>query len=331
MICPQCGKEASGHFCSECGARLSDTPPAEVASPGGQATAPQAPAAQAPVAPPLAPSPQPGPPPTPIAAKEEGPLCPVCCGAVLQVTQLKGALGLGHHPAMLCPRCGATLVQHKDDAARFELTATRQATLPNWRTYAHQTLTVGEWHRIAHGGASDAKQQESDLAEAMTELREGRIRLQPAAGCPILLKGGEQALFVLGGVSLHEPRSVTRGAYGGPSIHVAKGLTIRTGAFQAQSHEELKEIDSGTLVLTSKRLCFSGRLRSLEVDLRKLISVDAYSDAVAIRRSGKEKTEFFFGLDHHSYTFTVQGRHYTEPMSGLILKYAIEGLLAQTG
>ena len=180
MICPQCGNEASGHFCSECGARLSDTPPAEVASPSAKATAPQAPAAQAPVAPPPAPSPQPGPPPTPVAAKQEGPLCPVCCGAVLQVTQVKGTLGLGHHPAMLCPRCGATLVQHKDDPARFELTATRQATLPNWRTYAHQTLTVGEWQRIAHGGASDAKQQESDLAEAMSRAARGPHA--PAAG-----------------------------------------------------------------------------------------------------------------------------------------------------
>jgi hypothetical protein len=331
VICPQCGKEASGHFCSECGARLTDSPPAEVTSPTVQATVPQAPAAQAPVAPLAVPSPQAGPPPSPAPAEQDGLLCPVCCTAALQVTQVKGTLGLGHHPALLCPRCGATLVQHKDDPARFELTATGQATLPNWRTYAHQTLTVSEWHRIAHGGASDAKQQESDLAEALSKLREGRIRLQPADGCPILLKGGEQALFVLGGVSLHEPRSVTRGAYGGPSIHVAKGLTIRTGVFQAQSHEELKEIDSGVLVLTSKRLCFSGKLRSLDVDLPKLISVDPYSDAVAIRRSGKEKTEFFFGLDRHCYSFTAQGRRYSEPMSGLILTYAIEGLLAAAG
>ena len=133
---------------------------------------------------------------------------------------------------------------------------------------------------------------------------------------------------MLAGASLHEPRAVTRGAYGGPAIHVAKGLTLRVGGFQAQSHEELKEIDTGTLVLTTKRLCFAGRLRSLEVFLRKLISIDAYSDAVAIRRSSTEKTEFFFGLDRHSYTFTVQGRSYSEPMSGLIFKYAIEGLLA---
>ena len=165
----------------------------------------------------------------------------------------------------------------------------------------------------------------------MTELRQGKVHLQPQAASPILLKAGELTLFVLPGVSLHEPRSVTRGAYGGPSVHVAKGVTLRVGGFQAQSHEELKELDQGTLVLTTKRLCFSGALRSLEIDLRKLISVDAYSNAVAVRRSGKEKTEFFFGLDHHTYSFAVQDRRYTEPMSGLILKYAIEGLLAQAG
>ena len=105
---------------------------------------------------------------------------------------------------------------------------------------------------------------------------------------------------------------------------------LRVGGFQAQSHEELKQIDFGILVLTSKRLCFAGRLRSVEVPLARLISLDPYSDAVAIRRSGKEKTEFFFGLDHHGYHFTVQGRSYQEPMSGLILKYAIEGLLARS-
>jgi hypothetical protein len=165
----------------------------------------------------------------------------------------------------------------------------------------------------------------------MTELRAGQVHLQPQAAGPILLKAGESTLFVLADVSLHEPRSVTRGAYGGPSVHVAKGATLRVGGFQAQSHEDLKEIDLGKLVLTTRRLCFSGALRSLEIDLGKLISVDPYCDAVAIRRSGKEKTESFFGLDRHSYDFAVQGRHYSEPMSGLILKYAIDGLLAQAG
>jgi hypothetical protein len=221
------------------------------------------------------------------------------------------------------------LIDHGGQPQRFELTETRDRAAANWQRYKHATLTVAEWQRIAAGGLSDTEQAETDLAEAMSELRADRIRLEAATGSPILLHAGEQAVFVLPNLSLHEPRSVTRGAYGGPSIHVAKGLTLRVGGFQAQSHEELKAIDSGVLVLTTKRLCFAGRLRSIEVPLAKLISVDPYADAVAIRRSGKEKTEFFFGLDHHLYRFTIEGRSYTEPMSGLILKYAIEGLLAR--
>ena len=155
------------------------------------------------------------------------------------------------------------LIEHPGAPERLELSATRDAGVPNWQRYHKQRLTLAEWQRIASRGLSDAEQQESDRAEAMTELRTGRMRLQPADGCPILLKAGEEAVFVLAGASLHEPRAVTRGAYGGPSVHVAKGLTLRVGGFQAQSHDELKEIDTGTLVLTTKRLCFAGRLRSL--------------------------------------------------------------------
>jgi Zn-finger nucleic acid-binding protein len=261
------------------------------------------------------------PPPAPSSAA----LCPVCRAGTLTSSEHKGLLHTAHE--VVCDRCGAVLVDHGGQPQRFELTKTRNPAEPNWQRYKHKALTVAEWHRIAAGGLADAELAEADLAEAMSELRCGRIRLQAAANPPILLHAGEQAVFVLADISLHEPRAVTRGAYGGPSIHVARGLTLRVGGFQAQSHEELKAIDSGTLVLTSKRLCYAGRLRAIEVALAKLISVDPYSDAVAIRRSGKEK--IFFGLDHHLYRFTIEGRSYQEPMSGLILKYAIEGLLAR--
>jgi len=42
---------------------------------------------------------------------------------------------------------------------------------------------------------------------------------------------------------------------------------------------------------------------------------------------GSERTKFIFGLDCPTYRFTVEERSYTEPFSGVILKYAIEGLL----
>jgi hypothetical protein len=248
---------------------------------------------------------------------------------VLHATEVNKLLRTQHE--LLCDRCGAVLVDRGGEPKRLELRATRNPLEPNWQRYKRQSLTPLEWQRIAAGGCSDAEQADADLADAMLELREGRASLPTPQNSSILLKPGEQALFVLASIGLQEPRSVRTGVYGGPAVHVAKGLTIRTDAFRAQSHEILKTIDDGVLVLTSTRLCFAGRLHSLEIDLSTLVSVYAYSDAVAIRRSGKEKTEFFFGLEHHTYTFTVRGRRFSEPMSGLILKYAIEGLLAQAG
>jgi hypothetical protein len=258
-------------------------------------------------------------------------LCPVCRQASLQATTVKGGLSGRHHPALLCPVCGATLVQDKGDASRFKLDKTHWPSLPAWKIYAHKMLSVGEWRRIAGGGDSDEEQADLDLHVALDRLRQGRVPITSGQEVPILLKAGERALFVCDGITLREPRSVTTGYYGGPSLHVAKGLTLRTGAFRTQSHEELKEIDRGKLVLTSKRLVFAGARRTVEAALPKLTAVEAYSDAIAIRRTGKAKTEVFLGLDRGAYTFTVEGRTHSEPFSGLILKYAIEGLLAQGG
>ena len=255
-------------------------------------------------------------------------LCPVCRQGSLVERQEKGFLGLGSKQELVCDRCGSVLVDRGGDTDHRELTETQQPGLPGWKTYAHQDLTMAEWTRIAHGGLSDQEQRDHDLADALTEMREGRITPPADVGdAPVLLKAGERLFFSLPGIVLREPRAVSRGVYGGPAIHIAKGLTIRTGAFQAQSHEELKDIDRGTLALTNKRLVFAGSTRSVETVLAKLISVDAYSDAVAIRREGKEKTEFYLGLDHGFYEFTVDGRSYREQFSGLMLKYMIEGLL----
>ena len=285
-------------------------------------------------APPPGPAPSQSPVETPAPARissapqAAGALCPVCRQDSLVERRETGFLGLGNKRELVCTRCGAVLVDKGGDTDHLELTETQQPDLPGWKTYAHQDLTMSEWTRIAHGNLSDKEQRDHDLADALTEMREGRISPPADVGdAPVMLKAGERLFFSLPGIILREPRSVSNGVYGGPSIHIAKGVTIRTGAFQAQSHEELEDIDQGTLVLTNKRLVFAGSKRSVETVLAKLISVDAYSDAVAIRREGKEKTEFYLGLDHGFYEFTVDGRSYREQFSGLMLKYMIEGLL----
>ena len=211
---------------------------------------------------------------------------------------------------------------------RFELSDTRNPAAEHWQRYQHQTLSSAEWQRIASGGLSNEAQSESDLVAAMTELQQGKVHLQPQAASPILLKAGELTLFVLPAVSLHEPRSVTRGAYGRPSVSVAKGLTLRVGGFQARATRSSRRSTAAC------SCCHQASLfpRSPALAGDELAQVDL--GRCLLRRSRypplwQREAEFFFGLDHHTYSFAVQDRRYTEPMSGLILKYAIEGLLAR--
>ncbi|MGO8685246.1 MAG: hypothetical protein ACLQUT_11815 [Thermoleophilia bacterium] len=347
MICPHCGSEASGNFCSTCGAPLTSpaartsapmtaaqTPaaiPEQTFSPAAPATAPeQTSSSTEPATPPLAAAPgEKTPPPAAAPAAPGAFLCPVCRQTNLDLTMVKTALGLHHQAGLICSHCGSLLLEDKNDATRFELTATHEPSLSAWQTYAHKTLPAQEWQHIAAGGASDEEQAKLDLATELALLRAGRVTFATPGQAPLLLQAGERLVFVFDAITLREPHSVSTGYYGGPSLHVAKGLTIRTGAFRAQSHEELKDIDSGTLSLTNKRLVFAGALRSVEVALAKLTSIEAYSDAIAIRRAGREKTQLFFGLGEVAYTFRVEGRRHSEPCSGLIVKYAVEGLLAQ--
>lgn len=252
--------------------------------------------------------------------------CPVCkSGKLLSVTKKK-FFGLAKTNCFECNNCNAIFIQ-KDQ--RFQLTEVIDNSNPVWQLYGKQILTEREWKNIAYGGMSDARQKEADLEYWLTQLKEGKIQLQIADDSPIILKKGEELQLVLPGISLLEPRVVRMGGYGGPSIRVAKGIYFRVGGFRAESHEELKNIDQGTLTLTTKRLVFAGNKRTVNIDLRKIISIQPYSDAIAIRRSGKQKTEYFTGIDKIRISITVDNRTYDVRFSGLILKYQIEGLIKQ--
>ena len=212
----------------------------------------------------------------------------------------------------LCPECGAP-VEADDLVEQKAETAATASPTPS-PAVAH-VVTL-----------------EQDQELLMAALREGKISaMEQPADLPVLLKKGERVFLVLADIVLQESRSVSTGVYGGPSLRIAKGVSLRLGGFRAQSHEELKAIDQGVVVLTNKRLIFSGSLRSVDVTLSRLTSVEPYRDAIAIGRVGKQKTEYFVGLDEHTYSFTVDGRHRTVPLSGSIVKSLIEGQLAVAG
>ena len=183
---------------------------------------------------------------------------------------------------------------------------------------------------------SDINQKEADRELWRREVREGEITAKLiGAESPVILKRGEELRVVLPDISLVEPRSVSEGRafYGGPTIRLAKGVSLRTGVAKGrgESHEELRNVDQGVLTLTSKRLVFSGGKRTLTIELARIVSMEPFRDGIAIRREGKEKTQYFSGINPEmiSIKATVDDREYEEPFTGELLQYFIEGAIKQ--
>ena len=141
-----------------------------------------------------------------------------------------------------------------------------------------------------------------------------------------MLKKGEETRLCLPSVDLMEARAVRH--YSGGGVRIAKGVTV--GGGRSQSRDELKNIDSGALVLTNTRLVFSGSKRTTNVSLDKIISVTAYRNGIALHRERKQKTEYFLGVQHYPVSFIVDDRVHETKFSGTYLKAYIEGAVKLT-
>ncbi|MCD6568255.1 MAG: hypothetical protein J7K94_05940, partial [Dehalococcoidia bacterium] len=277
--------------------------------------------------------------PKPSSVKEEAVVpeahwtakCPVCKSGQLKLATQKKFLGLQTALSYKCPDCGATF---SPDGSRYKLTAVKDKSNPVWQAYRNKRLTEQEWKNIASGGLSSARQHEADIEQWLTALKEGEISVKMICdNSQVLLKRKEELEVVLPDMALWEPRSVRQnvGGYGGPSFRIAKGVSWRLGAFKAQSesHEELRAIDQGRFTLTNKRLVFSGAKRTVDINLNKIISIEPYSDGIAVRTSGRQKAQYFVGIDPRQVTATVAmgDRVYQEPFTGLMLQCLIKGLV----
>jgi hypothetical protein len=302
-VCPNCGFEDEGNFCSKCGAPLKQ--------------------AGIDIKQPLQ------------TLNEElwTERCPVCQSGKLAEMSQKKFFGLQTSTNLKCNNCNAVFTH---DGNKYKLTDVTNKLFLIWQEYNKQSLTTQEWKRISYGGMSDEKQHEADMNEYMTDLKEGKVSIKfriEGGSSSVILKEKEELQILLPGVALWEPRKVTTtvGGYGGPSFRIAKGVYWRVGAFgaESQSREELKELDRGKLSFTNKRLIFAGTKRISEINLAKIISIEPYSDGIAVRASGKSKIQYFVGINSKqiSTTITINERSYQEPFTGLMLKYMIEGLI----
>lgn len=172
----------------------------------------------------------------------------------------------------------------------------------------------------------ESNSHKTDLEWFTEKVYTGEIKL-PAENCPIILKKTETPILVLPNVSLKEPHTVhtSIGGYGGPTIRIAKGISFRLGGASSRSvsHEEIQTIDQGTLTITNKRLSFTGKMKTLNYNLNKIISIAEYEEGIAIQRENKQKTEYFLGTNQVTLRYKRNDEFNIIPFYGPILKAAI--------
>ena len=133
-----------------------------------------------------------------------------------------------------------------------------------------------------------------DSAQRLWALCRSPLKEVP---CELVL--GDEGCFWTQQVELGlNKRVTTRRSYGGfgTSIKIWGPLRYRSGSYdvERQTEQRLEKVDSGTLVFTSKRVIFTGSLKSLNFKYAKVLDVTVYSDAIEIDKDTGGDVIFFF-------------------------------------
>lgn len=95
-------------------------------------------------------------------------------------------------------------------------------------------------------------------------------------------------------VNLLEEKVISRqyvGGSSGVSVRICKGVSYRVGAQRGQlvTQTGILPVSSGPLVVTNKRVVFSGDRKSLASKLENLIDINVFSDGMQLSFSNKSK------------------------------------------
>ncbi len=159
-------------------------------------------------------------------------------------------------------------------------------------TLQDHLLTADEEARIT--GLSN----EFNMTEQEAGKTPDRVHVQ---GLSIVLQKDEKIVWLFQGVQYFTIKNRTQyvGGSQGVSIRIMKGVYYRVGAMKGERVQtpEMKLEDTGELVFTNKNVVFHGSLRSTRIPLKKVVSIDPYSDGVRIIRESANPTPQIFLLD----------------------------------
>lgn len=131
----------------------------------------------------------------------------------------------------------------------------------------------------------------------------------PDVQSPLELKKDEHAYFsVSATLSRNQTRTRFVGGSQGFSFPIGHtGIRYRVGSFHGQpiSQQVLTRIDSGSLVISSQRIAFIGTVKSVLIQLAKVVHIEVYDDAVAVFHEGRENPDFFLVQSPKQVVFYV--------------------------
>jgi len=114
---------------------------------------------------------------------------------------------------------------------------------------------------------------------------------------PLTLKRGELAWICVGAIlSRQTTRTQWTGSSQGLSFPIGHtGIRYRVGSFRGHPIQTslIKDLGTGSLVLTNQRLVFIGQVKSVTIALSHIVHVEAYTDALAMFQDKKEAPDFF--------------------------------------
>jgi hypothetical protein len=146
-------------------------------------------------------------------------------------------------------------------------------------------------------GPLPPKSKVSSQLEVLTKKveKEGLKPLQKE-DIPLILKKGEDAYKVVGGVTLFEekvPKKSIQGEGVGLSIRLIKGVRLHPNLFQSHPvfEKEMMKVDTGKLVITNKRIVFMGTAKDLTADYKKILGVTPFSEGFQFEREGRTTQE----------------------------------------
>jgi hypothetical protein len=189
---------------------------------------------------------------------------------------------------------------------------------------------------VASSYLNNKKVKAARLAKVLDLISTGTADLNfILTAAPLVVSEHEKVVAVLPNTTLLEPRSVRvrEGRRYSSSERTTYGYSTGSGRYTSttESRDQLKTIDRGTLVVTDQRIAFMGALKTISIDIKKVMGVDPHLDGIALHCKDKEKVESFKISDDLKLTYHEDQQEVSVPFIGPFLERIISLTMSGQG